>query len=223
MICLRVLITPLIAMTFAGCLPVEEPSMEIVEEVEKKSEEISRLHSVLKPPSADAAALSIKEPRTSSYQIDTLQREKHTFGKPFDTFSYRLNGKGWGKDGSLSVEAFPSEHVNYFGKRGIAVRVINRTGVTATIHSIDMYLYLTQEALNEKGEWREIERFPAIECNFSFCSLNLLGEEYWQFAAPEYSGAFKTRLRFQLQGWNGLTIYSYEFDGEINPEQFVAR
>ena len=47
--------------------------------------------------------------------------------------------------------------------------------------------------------------------------------EYWEFTAPRYSGSIESKLRFALRLDDGETIYSNEFDGSINPEQFTVQ
>lgn len=45
----------------------------------------------------------------------------------------------------------------------------------------------------------------------------------WTFTAPRYEGTAKTKLRFMLDLSRGNTrkyVYSEEFDGSVNPEQF---
>ncbi len=47
--------------------------------------------------------------------------------------------------------------------------------------------------------------------------------EYWAFSAPRYVGDRKTKLRFAFTVAEGKTIYSNEFEGSVNPEQFVEK
>lgn len=47
--------------------------------------------------------------------------------------------------------------------------------------------------------------------------------QYWAFATPRYTGAVKTVLRFRLDRDKDKPLYSNEFDGSINPEQFTVK
>lgn len=44
--------------------------------------------------------------------------------------------------------------------------------------------------------------------------------QYWSFAAPRYAGEFKTKLRFKLALRDADPVYSDEFDGAVNKDQF---
>ena len=159
------------------------------------------------------------------------------FGK-WDTFPKDLAGQTWGEAGAVSLVAFPDEALTCGGRQGFAVRLINRTDAVTAFTACDSCLYLAQEALDRTGHWRAIELLPEPICGNSFHRVFLDKNQYWEFAAPRYSGSVKTRLRFRLeQGtvrreeWDvgeaekrlhvsadrgGNVIYSNEFEGWVN-------
>ena len=52
--------------------------------------------------------------------------------------------------------------------------------------------------------------------------------EFWTFSAPRYQGEFQTKLRFALVRGDRdkpdeKPIYSNEFEGSINKEQFTQK
>ena len=133
----------------------------------------------------------------------------------------RLTDKSIGTDGSISLLAFPDQAVP-FGQssRGFRLLLVNRTSSEAAFRATDSQLAIIQEALDSTGKWRPIEYLPRSFCGNSYHQVFLPRNACWQFAAPSYSGPLKTKLRFVLQGKQ--PIYSNEFEGSINPEQFTG-
>ncbi|MBL7973292.1 MAG: hypothetical protein JNJ85_00170 [Candidatus Kapabacteria bacterium] len=88
------------------------------------------------------------------------------------------------------------------------------------------------QALNSKGEWKDIEYLPSSWCGNSYHTLTLNSKHYWTFLTPVYEGEFKTKLRIELKyidptdksekrrDKNEITVYSNEYEGSINPGQF---
>ena len=159
-----------------------------------------------------------------------------------DNFPRDLAGRDWGEPGAVSLVAFPEEQLD--GGRRFAVRLVNRTGDVVGFTACDSCLYLAQEALDRDGNWRPIELPPVEICGNSFHRVFLGPNQYWEFAARRYGGAFPTRMRFRLEqgewhsrdfggvvGTNkrtvtfpergGRVLYSTEFEGAVSPSQFV--
>lgn len=131
----------------------------------------------------------------------------------------RLTDKSIGTDGSISLLAFPDQTVPFSqSSRGFRLLLVNRTRAEAAFPASDSRLAIIQEALDSTGKWRPIEYLPSSFCGNSYHQVFLPRNAYWQFAAASYSGSQKTKLRFVLQGKQ--PIYSNEFEGSINPEQF---
>jgi hypothetical protein len=103
--------------------------------------------------------------------------------------------------------------------------LVNRTKGQATVLGYDRSLkLLIQEALDEHGQWKPIERAGSFGfCGNGICRFHLEPGRYWELAAPRYVGSFKTRLRFRITLYSPdpQALYSEEFEGSINPEQFT--
>lgn len=138
----------------------------------------------------------------------------------------RLGTKRWGAAGTVSLVAFPQEAVAYGSHRGMVLRLINRGKESARFRGCDSSLPIVQEARDERGRWREIEDVRSSPCGESYHRLTLGTHEYWEFAAPVYTGPFKTKIRFRLDAFGmrggkaqALWIYSNEFDGAVTKAQ----
>ena len=136
--------------------------------------------------------------------------------------------------GNLKVEknkfylwAKPEQSVTFAGKyKGMTLCLINTSSSTRTLAASDSRLFLIQEAKDEHGVWRPIERLPWSGCGNSYHKVFLGTNEFWSFSVPRYDGPFKTKLRFRL--WETIFFpgmeakpsrLSNEFEGGINPEQ----
>jgi hypothetical protein len=125
-----------------------------------------------------------------------------------------------GKDETISLIALPEEVVPFGGtNRGFRLLLVNRTKSEVAFKATDSRLSLIREALDSNGQWRPIEYLPAVWCGNSYHRVFLPAQHYWEFITPVYTGTQKTKLRFVLQ--TKPPIYSNEFDGSINPEQFT--
>jgi hypothetical protein len=139
---------------------------------------------------------------------------------PCDNYPFELGKAAWGIEGAISLVAFVDEPVAYFKFRGIAIRLINRSGELASFPACDSCLSLVQEAQDADGHWRPIEVPPESDCGNSYHRVFLGSDQFWQFPARLYSGPIKTKLRFRLDCGQGQRLYSNEFDGAISAAQF---
>lgn len=111
---------------------------------------------------------------------------------------------------------------------GITAFVYNTTSDTVDISVQDNRLYIVTQALDEKGEWQDIEYAPSSWCGNSYYKIRLYPDEYWQLAIPRYTGDRKTLLRLAFtwrKAWENQmetrkTVYSNTFPGSVNPGQF---
>ncbi len=156
--------------------------------------------------------LSLRFMRPDDYQLPYVAKE--------------VSDNTPGTAGRLSLVARPDKGVRFGdGYRGMRLFVVNRGPEPLSFLSEEGRLkLLVQEALDERGEWKPIEAQFSLR---SFCGNSLWGfrlqpGQYWELAAPRYTGSFKTRLRFRLLGTSapGGVVYSEEFEGSVNPEQF---
>lgn len=137
-----------------------------------------------------------------------------------DNIPQKLVDQQMGREGELSLVALPTVAVPFEEKhRGMRLLLINRTANEATFFATDSLLNIIQEARNSEGQWQPIEYIPGSWCGNSYHQVLLPAAHYWEFAAPVYSGSIKTKLRFALR--QETVLYSNEFDGRVNPEQFI--
>jgi len=157
-------------------------------------------------------------------------------------------GGGWGKSknipmaipkknnfppNALSVMVHPEIKDTIFKSyNGITVYIANTSLDTIDFSAQDSRLYMKVQALNSKGEWKDIEYLPSSWCGNSYHTLALAPNHFWTFLTPVYAGDSKTKLRVALnyidptdksekdRGKKDITLYSNEYEGSINPGQF---
>jgi len=125
--------------------------------------------------------------------------------------------------GQLLLLAYPDEHVRFRERSGFRVLLANTTGAEVMIAASDSRLDIVREALDRSGKWRPIEYFPHSWCGNSYHHVFLPPGYAWSFRAPEYTGSFRTKMRFVLTREDGPPLYSNEFEGSINLAQFDKR
>jgi hypothetical protein len=134
---------------------------------------------------------------------------------------------------TLSVSVQTKIKDTIFGDcNGITVFIANTSKMKIDFNAQDSRLHMKVQALNSKGEWKDIEYLPSSWCGNSYHTLTLEPNNFWTFLTPIYEGEFKTKLRIELKhidsedksekSWekNEITIYSNEYEGSINPGQF---
>lgn len=84
---------------------------------------------------------------------------------------------------------------------------------------------LVTEALDEDGVWKPIEAWHGTRtlCATGMRPAVLPRWSGYTFTARRYSGVFKTRLRLALREWGKVRFRSNEFEGSVNPGQFVSK
>jgi hypothetical protein len=124
-----------------------------------------------------------------------------------------------GVQGRLTLLALPERFVPFAEKYdGFRLLLINRTGKETAFQASDSLLSIVQEAKDPMGKWRPVEYIPSSWCGNSYHRVFLPNDRYWEFAAPRYSGPYRTKLRFVLKGEPDLV--SNEFEGSVDPAQF---
>jgi hypothetical protein len=126
---------------------------------------------------------------------------------------------------AVSLIALPEELVPFDrSQRGFRVILANTTERRVAFAASDSRLRIVREALSPEGEWKAIEYLPSSWCGNSYHEVFLPPGHSWSFSAPVYAGAIETRMRFVLRGSSeGEAIYSNEFPGAVNKEQFSIR
>ena len=144
---------------------------------------------------------------------------------PSENFPKALDPNMGVRKDEISLIAMPEEATVFAEKyKGMKVLLANATNQQVGFPASDSRLYIVQEAVDKTGKWRPIEYLPSSWCGNSHHTVILGPNEYWEFAAARYTGKFRTRLRFRLDrpeaGTKKPAIYSNEFQGSVNPNQF---
>lgn len=114
----------------------------------------------------------------------------------------------------------------YFGKK---LYLANNSSDTFFFDAQDSRLSLMIQAKDVTGEWRNIEYTPSSWCGNSYHQIFLAPKYYWKFVMPQYTGAFKTKLRAVVvykmdhEDEEDKVLQSNEIEGSVNPAQFWRR
>jgi hypothetical protein len=127
--------------------------------------------------------------------------------------------------GHVLLIARPEQRVAWADRyEGLEVVLANTTRGTVWFEASDSRLSIVREARDAEGRWRPVEYLPSSFCGNSYHRVALPPDHYWSFAAPRYSGTVATVMRFVLlDAGRGEPLYSNEFDGWVNPEQFLVK
>ena len=175
---------------------------------------------------------TILKPMYIDYMNEAWYYYAKSGGKPTD-FGYRTWSKRLPKP-ILSTQQFPANKlsiilpdeaiINFNGFQGRRILVGNTTKTKQHFNAQDSQLYLSVQAKDRDGQWRDIEYLPSSWCGNSYYSLELAANHYWELKMPIYEGALPTQLRVALYldgfGKKANVIYSPIFKGSINPGQF---
>ena len=126
----------------------------------------------------------------------------------------------------LGLVASPAE-VRRFGQhlRGMRLIIVNGTNDVVRLLARDSSIAVVQEAQDATGSWKPIEYIRKCGCGNSYHVVSLEPGYYWEIVAPRYSGTLETKLRFVLHHelHDEEPVYSNEFAGTIDPDQFVRK
>ena len=108
---------------------------------------------------------------------------------------------------------------------GYTMRLTNTTMRDYFFPANYIYMYITMQAQDNSGKWKDIEYVPEAYDNISFHTLHLRPNEYWGFKIPAYQGETKTLLRAKLAYQSSpadsvKTMYSNTIKGSVNPAQY---
>ncbi len=169
------------------------------------------------------------------YNIDYMNRGY------FRAYSKNIKSNGWAesdnlpqkiesqnfKKNTIQIVINTSETTPYQEKyKGYTVYLANTTRKEIEFSAQDSRLYITIQAIDNKGVWKDIEYTPSSWCGNSYHKVTLGSNEYWQFVMPKYEGGTTTKLRAKLyvnKGKNEKIVYSNEIEGSINPGQFFNK
>ncbi|MDJ1500031.1 WG repeat-containing protein [Xanthocytophaga agilis] len=141
--------------------------------------------------------------------------------------SYTHPGDYFFTTNTFTMKVMPEAKAAFAKKyEGITLYIANTQSDPVFFELQDGRLSINLQALDEKGQWRDIEYLPKSRCGYSYHTIPLKGHNYWEFAIPQYEGEFKTLLRARLEykhteGQKNLEVmYSNTFEASINPAQF---
>ena len=84
----------------------------------------------------------------------------------------------------------------------------------------DNSLYLIQEAIDKKGNWKPIEFWGFSTCGNSYDrKINFNSNQIIELDSPKYKGDFSTKIRFKLR-LNNKIYYSNPLYSKINISKF---
>lgn len=111
-----------------------------------------------------------------------------------------------------------------FGKnfRGYKVYLVNNSDTITTFQASDSRLSIVAEVYINK-KWQPIEYLPHSSCGNSYHHVYIKPKEYWEFHAPAYTGATRTKLRFRLESSGMMPIYSNEVSVSVNKKQLSVK
>lgn len=97
--------------------------------------------------------------------------------------------------------------------------IYNSTDSLVSLDTQEGWIYIIQEAKDEKGKWKPIEFWDYYTiCGNSLNSKELLPGQVGISKIYSYKGDYHTQMRVKLLT-NGLIYYSNEFQGTINKSQ----
>lgn len=131
---------------------------------------------------------------------------------------------------ALALEVDTQMHAPWmYSYKGYKMHLYNTTEDSVFFPAQDSRLYIVVQAQDSFGDWYYIEYMQPSWCGNSYHSLTMPPNYYWSLTVPQYEGDFKTKLRakgyYYLEDRHRLKkdakiIYSNEWEGSINPEQF---
>ncbi|QHS60188.1 WG repeat-containing protein [Chitinophaga agri] len=110
--------------------------------------------------------------------------------------------------------------------RGYQIFVSNTTGRDVIFSAKNSCINMILQALNSKGEWKDILLPPTASCDKCSHKIVLDPYSYWRFVMPDYEGEITTKIRAKLvltdkkDPKNKHVVYSNEIAGSVNPAQF---
>lgn len=185
-------------------------------------------------PDGPPKPMDLRFQRHMRYTAAGQEGERRGLWGPSDNFPRTLaKSDDFGESDKLSIVVSDDKSYHIGQLQAVRLRIVNRSRERVYFSAIDSHLYLVQEALTENKEWKPIERIPhgtgPRDCAVGFHRVSLMPGQYWELAGLRYAGRLKTKLRFRVDlGRNdgsfpkpgGKILYSNEYEGSVNPEQF---
>lgn len=179
---------------------------------------------------AASAPLNLDYMRRSFYQVAsaTPLARYASLGGWYQSPNVAKPATGGRPPGQLTVQVEPSPHPGAFdaATAGHRLAITNASADTAVFDAQDSSLYLTMQAQEASGQWRDIEYIPSSFCGNSYHQVFLAPGQGWQLVVPAYQGGLRTQLRVRVlqreanKRNKARILYSNTFAGSVNPAQF---
>ncbi|MBO6200496.1 MAG: hypothetical protein J6N74_02615 [Chryseobacterium sp.] len=117
-----------------------------------------------------------------------------------------------------------SENINVFiehkDENKFSIFIKNSSNENLVLVPQDNSLYLIQEAIDKKGNWKPIEFWGFSTCGNSYDrKINFDSNQIIELDSPKYKGDFSTKIRFKLR-LNNQIYYSNSLPSTINISKF---
>lgn len=101
--------------------------------------------------------------------------------------------------------------------------LVNKSGAKVCFPAEDSRIYLTLQAKDHIGFWRDIEYISHSWCANSYHHVCLERDHYWELKTPVFKGKYKTRIRWKLEREQEENLFSNEVPGYVNIGQFFLK
>ena len=117
-----------------------------------------------------------------------------------------------------------SESINVFivqkNEDKFSIFIKNSSNENLVLVPQDNSLFLIQEAIDKKGNWKPIEFWGFSTCGNSYDrKINFNSNQIIELDSPKYKGDFSTKIRFKLR-LNNQIYYSNSLPSTINNSKF---
>ena len=171
----------------------------------------------------EQVGIEYKKLDLSKWKLDTLKIDQPLWGGKYISKDNIPRNKNYKSLSELTLKVDTTD-LTVFSDKYLAIKLyLNNSGKdTIYIPRVSTSIPIIQQAKNMKGEWQDIENFYKTSTIKKSHYLVLAPGEFQVFASPVFKGSFKTVLRFKLELFDNKVVYSNQYNGYINPGQFLA-
>lgn len=103
--------------------------------------------------------------------------------------------------------------------QGHPLYLVNASSEPIALDAQDSRLNIVAQALDKKGNWKDISYLPSSWCGNSYHTVTLGAGEYWTFETPVFDGPMKTQIRYVLMMGESKQLVSNPIPAFISPRQ----
>ncbi|WP_196888003.1 WG repeat-containing protein [Aureivirga sp. CE67] len=126
------------------------------------------------------------------------------------------------KPNEINLFVDTNEIIRFNNKyKGLKLYLSNDTENIEKLYSIDDRIYLTIQAKDKNGNWKDLQKPIESTCANSYLNIRELpAKSSYGFVIPLFEGTYETelRVRFNLNK-NNISLYSNIYKGKVNPSQ----